>query len=93
MSRDTVGAAECALNHSSKFPYDANDAWWRGRGDNPPPAKDWAHRAARGVVEDLRDRRAVKHSLAEIDEDTRVELVESLAEIIRQAKEQEGSTP
>ncbi len=93
MSRDTVGAAELALNHSSKFPYDANDAWWRGRGDNPPPAKDWAHRAARGVLADLDGRLGMEDVLRSFDEATRVELVESLAEIIRQAKEQEGSAP
>lgn len=85
--------AERALQHSSRFPYDAKDAWWRSAPLAPPPAKDWAHRAARGVLTALQDQREIKHALAEKGEATRVELVESLAEIIRQAKEQEGSTP
>lgn len=33
--------AQIRLNHGTKFPYDAPDAWWEGDGLTPPPAKDW----------------------------------------------------
>ena len=62
------------LEHGAKFPYD---------GDGP--AIDWAHAAARGVLADLCDRRGVKHELREVDDDVRVELVASIAAIIRAA--------
>jgi hypothetical protein len=62
------------LEHGAKFPYD---------GDGP--AIDWAHAAARGVLADLCDRRGVKHELREVDDDVRVELVASVAAIIRAA--------
>ena len=51
----------------------------------PPPAIDWAHTAARGVLADLCDRRGVKWELEKIDHDVRAELTQSLACIIRQA--------
>lgn len=47
---------------------------------------DWAHKAARGVIADLCDRRGIKWGFNDVDEDVRVEIVESLAEIIRVAK-------
>ncbi len=77
--------AKHRLEHGAKFPYDADDKWWNGGGENPPPAKDWAHAAARGVLADLNDRGGIKHGFNEIDEDVRAEIVESLAEIIRRA--------
>lgn len=78
--------AEITLRRGSEFPYDAPDAWWHTEGVAvPPPATDWAHAAARGVLADLTDRRGIKHGFEGIDELVRVEIVESLAAIIRAA--------
>ena len=49
------------------------------------PATDWAHAAARGVIHNLCDRRKIKWGFDDIDEEVRIEIVESLAEIIREA--------
>lgn len=74
------------LDHGSKFPYDAGSNFWEGDGNSTPPqALDWAHAAARGILADLLDRRGVKYALEEVDHDVRVEMVESLANIIREA--------
>lgn len=84
--------AKHRLEHGAKFPYDATDEWWNGDGKNPPPAKDWAHAAARGVLADLSDRQGIKWELEKIDEDVRAELVGSVAEIIRAAAPNANST-
>lgn len=68
------------IDHGLEFPYD-NDSDI----DGAKPIADWAHAAARGILSDLTDRRGVKHELNNIDTDIRVELVESLADIIREA--------
>jgi hypothetical protein len=80
-----MDAAKHRLEQGAEFPYDADDKWWHGEGANPPPAKDWAHAAARGVLADMNDRGGIKHGFRAIDEDVRAEIVESLAEIIRLA--------
>jgi hypothetical protein len=46
---------------------------------------DAAHRAALGVLADLTDRRGVGHELTNVDLDIKVEIVETLAAIIREA--------
>jgi hypothetical protein len=74
------------LEYGAKHPYDAGADFWEDRKPTPPPATDWAHAAARGVLADLCDRRGVKWELDKVDHDVRAELVESLAAIIRQAK-------
>jgi len=76
--------AERTLATSARYPYDAGDAWWHRAGD-PAPAEDWAHAAARGVLGDLTDRGGIKHGFNGIDQDVRVEIVQSLADIIRTA--------
>lgn len=76
--------AAISLNHGAKFSYDAPDEW---EVENPPPAKDWAHAAARGVLADLQDRGGIKHGFNNIDHEIRVEIVETLAAIIRLAQE------
>jgi len=78
--------AEFRLKHGAEFPYDANDAWWDS-GTAPLAAVDWAHEAARGVIADLQDRGGIKRAPQEIDEETRVEIVLALADIIRSAAE------
>lgn len=74
------------LEHGALFPYDGGADFWEGRA-NPPPAMDWAHAAARGVLSDLLDRRGIKWALddSEIDHETRADIVQSLAAIIRMA--------
>lgn len=70
---------EQTLKFGAEYPYDANDE------GEAPPATDWAHAAARGVLADLCDRRGIKHELKNVDEDVRPELVEAIAAIIRAA--------
>lgn len=83
--------AQRRLKHGAMFPYDAGDSWWQSEDEEnpPPPAVDWAHAAARGVLADLGDRRGIKNSLDGLDEDIKAELVETIADIIREAKEPE----
>jgi len=80
-------SAKQTLKHGNDFPLDAPDAWWEGDATNPPPPKDWAHSAARGVIADLQDRCGIKHGLerGNLDEEIRTEIVEALAAIIREA--------
>lgn len=81
--------AKLTLYLSSRTPYDAPDNFWACEGSPPPPATDWAHAAARGVMHDLGDRRGIKWHTENVAEDVRAELVQSLAEIIRAASDQE----
>ena len=80
-------SARQSLTSGARFPFDAPDAWWRGSNGERLPPKDWAHAAARGVIADLCDRRDIKRGFENIDESIRQEIVESLAEIIREARE------
>ncbi|RMT37171.1 hypothetical protein ALP50_200248 [Pseudomonas syringae pv. spinaceae] len=70
-------SAKSSLEMGAEFPYDDSDT--------PSPAVDWAHAAARGVLADLGDRRGVGQELEQVDDETRVELVQAVAEIIRLA--------
>lgn len=78
------------LDQGADHPFDAPDDW-DGRHEPPPKARDWSHAAARGVIADLCDRRAIKWGFADIDEDVRAEIVSSLAEIILLAHKESGS--
>ena len=49
------------------------------------PAVDWCHVAARGILSDLKDRCGVGDELGMVDHDIRIELVKSVAAIIREA--------
>lgn len=71
-----MSAAAISLRSGDRYPYD----------DYGQP-QDWAHRAARGVLDDLLDRRSIKNALDDdkINQDVRNEIVTSLAEIIRLA--------
>ena len=77
--------AKDSLSLGDRFPYDAPDVWWRSGSMPTPPPKDWAHRAARGILSNLADRRSLKHELARYDDGVRAEIVESIAAIIREA--------
>ncbi len=59
------------LEMGEKYPYHGQ------------PPKDWAERAALGILYDLCDRGGVKHELRAVDSDVRVEIVQKMAEIIR----------
>lgn len=72
-------ALETDIVNGNLFPFDQED------GKSTPPV-DWAHSAARGVLNNLKDRRGIRQELDEIDEDIRIEIVESIAEIIRIAE-------
>lgn len=78
--------ARFSLDQGDRFPYDGGAAFWNGEAP-VPSAKDWAHRAARGILADLSDRRGIKHELEAVEHDVRADLAESLAEIIRTAYE------
>jgi len=78
-------SAKHRLAHGAEFPYDAPDEWWGGNAESPPASVDKAHAAARGIIADLQDRRGIKRGFDDIDESTRVEIVESIAAIIREA--------
>lgn len=80
--------AQATLKAGAENPYDAPDDFYDAE-DTAPPAKDWAHAAARGVMHDLSDRRGIKRHTENVAEDVRAELVQSLAEIIRAASDQE----
>jgi hypothetical protein len=76
-------SAKISLDHGTRWPFDSPEDW---DGSTPLPEPiDWARRAALGVLANLGDRRGIKHELQEIDHDIRVEVVETLAEIIRLA--------
>lgn len=68
------------------WPFDAPDDWWASTKEGDAPAsKDWAHYAARGIIADLGDRHTIKWGFENVDELVRMEIVASLAEIIRTA--------
>ena len=74
------------LAFGAEWPYDAPDAWRDADAPgSPPPARDWAHAAARGILASLEDRRGIKHELDDVDEDVRAEMVETFAGVIRAA--------
>lgn len=75
-----------SLERGAALPFDAPDQWWAtDEKEAPPPALDWAHAAARGILYDFLDRRGIKHGFSGIDEDVRTEIVQSMAAIIRAA--------
>lgn len=75
------------LQSGSDWPYDSTDEWQEHFSGSrlPPPAVDWAHVAARGVIAELQDRRGIKHGFNRVDEEVRINIVSALAEIVRQA--------
>lgn len=87
--------ARYCLDRGARLPYDALDKWLElpehdeidSEGPPPPPPVDWAHAAARGVVQELKGRSGLDDILGQLDEETRVEIVSKLAEIIRLAEQ------
>ncbi len=78
------------LKHGAQYPFDAPDSWWNSNealdGVTTLPATDWAHAAARGIIADLTDHSGIKHGFEELDEAIRVDIVQSIAEIIRESQ-------
>ncbi|MEZ0212500.1 MAG: hypothetical protein ACAH27_06050 [Xanthobacteraceae bacterium] len=73
------------LKKGENYPYDNPDERDVDESTPPLPPVDWAHAAARGVVANLKDRRAIKWGFENVDEETRAEIITSLAAIIRLA--------
>lgn len=82
-------SANADIEHGNKYPFDASDAWWKGEDETlPENFEAWQYRAARGVIANMQDRAGIKHELGGISEDTRREIIESIASIIYAAYEQ-----
>lgn len=84
------------LSHGNRYPFDANDHWWKfGKVTGVPATMltdDWALRAARGIMGNFMDRRVIGETVRNgIDEEVRAEVVETMAGIIRAAKSEEGA--
>ena len=81
--------AHNSLRLGELYPYDAPKSWWDSDSTVRPKLQgdgDWSFRAARGVIEDLCDRRGIKNGFEDIPDDIRVDIVAALAEIIREAE-------
>ncbi len=96
MSRTLQERIADALKRADRIPYDTSDAWYdvaawleEDEETNAPPPTDWAHRAARGIIEELSDDRGAALEDAfhreRVPEDVRAHLVTVIAEVIRQA--------
>jgi hypothetical protein len=90
MSETEIREARNALARGAALPFDGSASFWT-QGKLPRPAEDWAHAAARGVIADLSSRAGLHRALtsAEISLDDRVDIIRSLANIIRLAAGQE----
>ncbi|MGP8432922.1 hypothetical protein ACT2FY_38530 [Paraburkholderia fungorum] len=94
MAESLAEMAVTALARGDERPFDASQAWheenWhRDPAASPPPAEDWAHRAARGIVKELSDDHGVRleeaFHLERISEEDRRAIIETMTVIIRQA--------
>ena len=74
-----------ALRLGSDYPYDAPAELFTPQ---PAPVVDWAHYAARGVIANLRGRNTIKWGFEKVEDDTRAEIVSTLAAIIQLAWEE-----
>ena len=75
------------LTSGGYYPFDAPTEWWdqttiNNSLENPAPEPvDWAHSAARGVIDYVRSCRSIEHQ----DDQTRILIAADLADIIRLA--------
>ena len=81
--------AQISLKFSDDYPYEIDEDTNPGADLKPT---DWAHRAARGVLSDLSDRRGIKWELEKVDMYTRKDIVAALTEIIRLAHSEANAT-
>lgn len=77
----TKEAKHC-LKCGEEYPYDNFDQ----EDKRPRKSKDWAHKAARGILWDLSDRGGIKHGFSGVDEEIRIEIIDKMADIIREAE-------
>lgn len=79
--------ARISLDDGAEYPYDGGADFWDNRHTAPPPATDWAHAAARGVLADLQSRGGIGAALddPQIDHQLRAQITQALADIIRLA--------
>lgn len=86
--------ASRALRRGDESPFDASQEWHRQNWHaepkiDPPPAVDWAHRAARGIVYELSDDHGAlleeAFHLERISEEGRQAIIETMTVIIRRA--------
>ena len=83
MTKEEALSALYCLRQGEEYPYDASDAWNDTVDDAAaPPAEDWAHNAARGIIANLRDRRGIKRGFDNVDEDVRQDVVAAIRHII-----------
>ena len=94
MAKRLEEMAVVALARGDARPFDANQSWHKENWHsdpavNPPPAADWAHRAARGIVEELSDDHGTAledaFHLERVGEESRSAIIETMTVIIRQA--------
>lgn len=78
-----------SLEIADSWPYDGPDDQFT----EADASKDWSVRAARGVIENLMDRRGIKNGFYGVDHDVRVEIVQTLAGIIRMAHKEQETSP
>lgn len=78
-----MNEAKETLEHGDKYPYDAiyDEEWDK----SVAPEGDWAVRAARGVIVELVGRNGLDDVLQNIDTDTKAEIIQAMAGIIREA--------
>ncbi|MCS0584851.1 hypothetical protein NX784_25005 [Massilia pinisoli] len=83
-----------ALRRGDESLFDASQEWHRANWHedptiNPPPATDWAHRAARGIVQELSDDHGAyleeAFHMERVGEEDRRAIIETMAAIIRRA--------
>jgi hypothetical protein len=82
MRRDSVDM----LRRGATSPFDSSDAFRKGRAPTvPDPAIDWAHAAARGVMELLATDKRLSFELGKLRYEHRRDLVQRATAIVRQA--------
>lgn len=84
--------AQQQLEGADRSPFDGNP-WGEGQ---PTEIGDWATRAARGIIFEFDDRGAAFNEAfhpEKVDADTRAEIIEVMAEIIRRAASRKESQP
>ncbi len=69
------------LESGMKYPYDAYE-------DGTVRQGDYADRIARGIINNLCDRRNIKWGFEHVDQDVRCEIVETLATIVREGEKE-----
>jgi hypothetical protein len=83
-TNEYIEYAKQKIEFGKKFPFDFFGDDWK----DATPATDWAHLAARAVMADLTDRRGIRQEIDQVDDDVKLEILNVLTTIIREAKNQ-----